>query len=232
MTNRLRREVYHAIQLRLLLSTLVFAQDTTTNQPTPTTLETTTSFANNHKTGSAPFPSSSVVFLPSNSASAGNQTNNLNAPGLVNYYFVFLALIVVVAAVIVFLMIRRRQRLRLRRRYSQNYALTQDLGRPRPGGGWANWTPQRTTGQYWEGRWRGTDTGREEGFNEHGEAPPPYIPKGRPQDAHGGVSEPAVPLQTLSRDGARLRPPPDYSEYRSQHPDVASSSRENARQNS
>ena len=229
MMHRLQEEVYSVLQLCLLLSALVIAQDTTTDQPTPTTRETTTSFANDQRTTSVPFPSSSLPFLPSDSAPAGNQNNNPDATGLVNYYFVFLALIVAVAAVVIFLMIRRRQRVRLRRRYSQNQALTQDLGGPRPGGGWSNWNPQRTTAQYWQGRWRETDTGRQEGLNERGEAPPPYIPKGQSQDAHREDTEPAVPLQTLSRAGAGLRPP-DYSEYRSQHPEGATSSREAERQ--
>ena len=56
---------------------------------------------------------------------------------------------------------------------------------------------------------------REEGLNEQGEAPPPYVPKRRSEDAQrDGVEDgggPAVPLQTLSREDAGFKPP-DYTE--------------------
>jgi hypothetical protein len=55
---------------------------------------------------------------------------------------------------------------------------------------------------------------REEGLNEQGEAPPPYIPKPaeeREQRENSGAGVPAVPLQTISREHAGLKPP-DYSE--------------------
>jgi hypothetical protein len=152
--------------------------------------------------------------VPSDSAPAGNHNNGVNSSGLVNYYFVFLALIVAVAGAVIFLIIRKRRRMVLRRRYSQNVALSRDLGGPRHGGGWTNWNPERTRRRYWQGRWRSAETSREEGLNEHGEAPPPYVPKRRSQEAERqerGENEPAVPLQTLSRDGAGLKPP-DYSE--------------------
>jgi hypothetical protein len=53
----------------------------------------------------------------------------------------------------------------------------------------------------------------EEGLNEHGEAPPPYIPKtqmeGLPAD--GQANGPAIPMQTLRREDVGLAKPPDYS---------------------
>jgi hypothetical protein len=50
---------------------------------------------------------------------------------------------------------------------------------------------------------------REEGLNEHGEAPPPYEPKnevtvGAVQTPGSGV---AVPLRAFTRDGGDLAPP-------------------------
>ena len=73
--------------------------------------------------------------------------------------------------------------------------------------------PARARRRYWQGRWRSAEVSREEGLNEHGEAPPPYIPK--PDEEHGGDGrhdgEPAVPLQTLSREDAGLKPP-DYEQ--------------------
>lgn len=62
---------------------------------------------------------------------------------------------------------------------------------------------------------------REEGLNENGEAPPPYEPPkseaavvvdertGLPRDSTSGV---AIPMRTLSRDGAGTHQPPDYHE--------------------
>lgn len=61
---------------------------------------------------------------------------------------------------------------------------------------------------------------REEGLNEHGEAPPPYVPKRSGEEARGtgeggqaADGGPAVPMQTLSREEAGLKPP-DYEEAR------------------
>lgn len=230
MALRVRKRVSFPFQLYLLLlSTSALAEEptSTTEKPTQTTIEPTQSYQNNqHISSGTPF--GSRLPNPSDSAPSGNHNKDSNASGLVNYYFVFLALIIAIAGVIVFLIIRRRRRLVYRRRYSQNMALSRDLGGPREGGGWSDWQPERTGGRYWQGRWQGADTSREEGLNEHGEAPPPYIPKRDPQEAHREVTEPAVPLQTLSRDGAGLKPP-DYSEYRSQDTDGASSSRDTER---
>jgi len=82
------------------------------------------------------------------------------------------------------------------------------------------------------GSWRGGAGGglsrREEGLNEHGEAPPPYQPQtdattagnvdaegsealqpGTAQDAVTGLT---IPLRTLSRDGRATLKPPKYQE--------------------
>jgi len=58
---------------------------------------------------------------------------------------------------------------------------------------------------YWHRRGRSQeDVGREEGLNELGEAPPAYAPK---RDEELQQNGPAVPLQTLSREDAGLKPP-------------------------
>ena len=214
----LRSTIYICLLLRL--STIVLAQDTTTsttNQHTATTMATSappsTPTPKNHP--SLPLLSSSALPSSSDNAPMGNHNNGANSTGLVNYYFVFLALIIAVVGGVVYLFIRKRHRAKLRTRYSQQEALTRDLGGARPGGGWSNWHPERSRGRYWQGRWRSAEASREEGLNEAGEAPPPYVPKRRSEEAQREVTEPAVPLQTLSRDGAGLKPP-DYSEYRSQ----------------
>jgi hypothetical protein len=210
------------ISLLLRLSNIVLGQDTTsaTNQQTPTTMATSTPPSTPTPKNQPSFPLLSSSALPSTSDSAPSSNNNhsMNSTGLVNYYFVFLALIVAVVGGVVYLFIRKRHRAMLRTRYSQQEALTRDLGGARPGGGWSNWHPERTRGRYWQGRWRSAEASREEGLNEQGEAPPPYVPKRRSEEVQREVTEPAVPLQTLSRDGAGLKPP-DYSEYYLQNPD-------------
>ncbi|KAK4626437.1 hypothetical protein CLAFUW4_04636 [Fulvia fulva] len=118
--------------------------------------------------------------------------------GLVNYYFVFLALVVCIAGVAAYLMYKRKQKYGAFLRNSRGSALERDVGS----------YDARARRRYWQGRWRSTDYSREEGLNEHGEAPPPYMPKTREEEAnpHGLT----VPMQTLSRDEAGLNKPPDY----------------------
>ena len=171
-------------------------------------------------------PSSTSDPRPSGSdnAMSGNNNNGLNSKGLVNYYFVFVALVLCVVALSVFLVYRRRTRAVRRLRMSREQALERDLGRGGDGR-WANWNPERR--RYWQGRWRSAELSREEGLNEHGEAPPAYVPKrtsGEGQhDGEGHDGGPAVPLQTLSREDASLKPP-DYTETYAQ--EVASRTRQ------
>ncbi|GIZ42195.1 hypothetical protein CKM354_000547300 [Cercospora kikuchii] len=130
---------------------------------------------------------------------------------LVNYYFVFLALIVILVGIGAFFVYRRKRKIALLYQNGQAGALQQDVGA---------WDPSRARRRYWQGRWRSTDvTDREEGLNEHGEAPPPYMPKetrdeeqGLPMRNHNDNNNLAVPLQTLSREQAGLKPPEyDYA---------------------
>lgn len=82
------------------------------------------------------------------------------------------------------------------------------------------------------GSWRGGAGGglsrREEGLNEHGEAPPPYQPLAdattagntdaegsealRPGTAQDAVTGLTIPLRTLSRDGRATLKPPGYQD--------------------
>lgn len=124
--------------------------------------------------------------------------------GLVNYYFVFLALIVCFAGLAAFFMYKRKKKYGMIIRQSREGALQRDLN---------TWDPIRARRRYWQGRWRSTDYSQEEGLNEFGEAPPPYVPKASEGETglHDGANDPAVPLQTLSREQAGLKPP-DYTE--------------------
>ncbi len=146
----------------------------------------------------------------------GNTNNGTNQSGLVQYYFVFLALLLVCVGLAVFFVFRRRVQQRSRRRAggSRETALQRDLSGP---GGWYGGLPRNPAGQRrgWQGRWRSAELSWEEGLDEHGEAPPPYLPKRHSQEQQrnddAGGNGPAIPLGTLSRDDVGLKPP-DYHE--------------------
>ncbi|KAF2169969.1 hypothetical protein M409DRAFT_19584 [Zasmidium cellare ATCC 36951] len=149
--------------------------------------------------------SSTTDGMPTHSDQAhdGDQGKS-DTVSLVNYYFVFLALVVCFAALAAYFMYKRKKKYGMIIRQSREGALQRDLN---------TWDPIRARRRYWQGRWRSADHSREEGLNEFGEAPPPYVPKsseGEPgqQNVTNG---PAVPLQTLSREQAGLKPP-DYTE--------------------
>lgn len=138
--------------------------------------------------------------------------NDMGVPGsITSYYFVFLMLSLCVIGLVLFLNFRRRRKRRLQMLYGRPDAFHPD--------------PAASRGRrYWQGRWGSANVSREEGLNEHGEAPPPYVPKRSSQEVHreggeGGQSGPAVPLQTLSRDHAGLKPP-DYEEVRGDGEDI------------
>ncbi|KAK3115642.1 hypothetical protein LTR53_004795 [Teratosphaeriaceae sp. CCFEE 6253] len=129
------------------------------------------------------------------------ETNNGypdNNGGLVNYYFVFIALVAGVAFMSGVLLYRRRKRAIIAARMGHQNALSRDF---------TTWRGTDGHRGYWYGRGRSQEhLGRDEGLNELGEAPPAYAPaKERGEEEPG----PAVPLQTLSRDDAGLKPP-DY----------------------
>lgn len=150
---------------------------------------------------------SSASSAPSNTNDNSTDDRNTDTGGLVHYYFVFLALIVILAFLGSYLIYRRKRKAAstaIIYHHGQHGALQQDFG---------VWDPSRARRRYWQGRWRSTEeTHRDEGLNENGEAPPPYMPKGQqPEDVEAGHGvaggAPAVPLQTLSRDQAGLKPP-------------------------
>lgn len=127
-----------------------------------------------------------------------------------NYYFLFLAVFGVLIAVLLWWLHRRRKRRKEQMRLSGQHALARDLD------GWIN------TRRWFHGTWRHNQTAafvrREEGLNEHGEAPPPYQAKsdvtvahtaGAPHDSISGLS---IPLRTLSRDDIENIRPPEYRE--------------------
>jgi hypothetical protein len=139
-----------------------------------------------------------------------------------NYYFLFLAAFGVLLVVGLWMMHKRREKKKEQRRRSGHNALARDLD------GWVN------TRRWMHGAWRPAAgfVRREEGLNEHGEAPPPYQPKsadtvvvqghdGTAQDSTNGLT---IPLRTLSRTDVERSRLPGYEEASgtpSMRPDTA-----------
>jgi hypothetical protein len=129
------------------------------------------------------------------------------------YYFVFFALLICIAVLCVyFVWKKRRNALRVfPNSHGQGY--NRDV---------REWDTARHRRRYWNANNRNELASREEGLNENGEAPPPYMPKDEEETGNAGPQvngqrthgentpvpgEPAIPMQTLSRDHAGLKPP-------------------------
>ena len=131
--------------------------------------------------------------------------------GILNYYFLLLAFIVILLGILYLTYARRqRQRLALRRQNGQR-ALARDLERWGGGGPWGPSRlpriPRNTSGVR-----RPQPPRREEGLNENGEAPPPYIPK-EPERAYVGSQRGGLGNDIPLRDmGSMDHKPPDYDE--------------------
>ncbi|KAI4211436.1 MAG: hypothetical protein LQ351_005738 [Letrouitia transgressa] len=156
--------------------------------------ETTQSTVSNHL--STPSPSSS---------STAHRHQDDEDRGILNYYFLLLAFFIIILG-IAYLFYVRRQRLKLAQsRLNGQNALARDL--ERWGGG--PWGPPR----FRFPRQTARHPRREEGLNERGEAPPPYIPK-EPEQAlfsesgHHGNPQ-AIPLRDMVGEQQK---PPDYEE--------------------
>ncbi|KAL5399416.1 hypothetical protein PMIN06_001409 [Paraphaeosphaeria minitans] len=168
-----------------------------------------------------------ISFIVSNTTasatSASTPISNDILPGATNtrdpkesalrYYWLILAIFGVVVALFLWWINRRRIKRKERMRLSGRNALARDME------GWVN------TRRWYHGAWRPNETraftGREEGLNEHGEAPPPYRPKSDvtvTQDPATGLS---LPLRTLSRQQVDAGRPPEYHETLNRHSDDA-----------
>ncbi|KAF2003663.1 hypothetical protein P154DRAFT_394634, partial [Amniculicola lignicola CBS 123094] len=106
----------------------------------------------------------------SDSPSDQNDTAQHRNEYAFNYYFLFLVMVGVAIAIGLWWIERRRRRQKESMRLSGQQALARDLD------GWVD------TRRWMHGRWRqnlpAAMMRREEGLDEHGEAPPPYEPKG------------------------------------------------------
>ncbi|MCJ1482166.1 hypothetical protein MMC06_002328 [Schaereria dolodes] len=122
--------------------------------------------------------------------------------GIVKYYFLLLGLLIVLIVAVYWMLVRRRRRKIAQSRNGRHSALARDLE------GWPG-------GRRWaQGRWRtaiGGEPRPEEGLNERGEAPPPYVPTEHESRSIGRTlmrdMDHSIPLQNLSIDEAK---PPDY----------------------
>lgn len=125
------------------------------------------------------------------------------------YYWLILAIFGIAVALFLWYINRRRIKRKEQMRLSGQNALARDME------GWTN------TRRWYYGAWRPNQTRAlvrgEEGLNEHGEAPPPYRPKGDVTVAHAPATSLSIPLRTLSRDQGMAVRPPEYHETVNSH---------------
>lgn len=132
-------------------------------------------------------------------SSNGNGDGGHN-DGVLNYYFLLLAVFVIILVLGYWIIARRRRTKNARSQIRQQDALAMDLERW-PGGG-RRWGAARWRFHNVGGEMRG-----EEGLDERGEAPPPYLAKPDPVHRGGGESVDLGDLRTVEGK------PPGY-EYR------------------
>ncbi|QIW94710.1 hypothetical protein AMS68_000228 [Peltaster fructicola] len=173
-----------------LASSVTTTAQSTTSQSFPTTRDNLPAWPSAVPTGS-PDPSAS-----------SDASSSQNA-GPVSYYFVFFALVFCIVAFAI-LMYWRRRRMLMRRGSRPHLLATREAAAP----------TQRVPRHL--GPVGSLELSQEEGLNEHGEAPPPYVSKAYEepgQEHNNDVEHPdsavtsAIPLQTLSRHVDALQPP-------------------------
>lgn len=143
----------------------------------------------------------------------GSEDDTGGSRNMSTYYFVFFALLACIAILCVYFVWRRRRNSLTVRPNSRGQPYHRDV---------RECHTARNRRHYWNTNHRNEPPSREEGLNEDGEAPPPYMPKDdeetgntgaqtNGQHAQGGSrpvpGEPSIPMQALSRDQAGLKPP-------------------------
>jgi len=198
-----------------LASTLATVSTTTTQESVSSTdpLLMSTAYASTPSVNSTT-SSTSTSAKPTDSppelfpGATNTSPQHVHTDGVFNYYFLFLALFGVLTAVFLWWIHKRRKRRKEQMRLSGHDALARDMA------GWIN------TRRWFHGTRRHNQTGafvrREEGLNEHGEAPPPYQPKSEVTainaagEARGSRIGVTIPLRTLPRDTVEQSRPPQY----------------------
>ena len=169
--------------------------ETASTRPTPTY-----SYPSDHHASLTPVP---VPTFYGGSNSDGNDVviGGERDHGVLNYYFLLLAVLVILILVIWFAIHRRRRKRALHFHHSRQAALAQDVQ------GWGG------RSRFGPGRWRNPGTADprpEDGLDDRGEAPPPYMPK-EPEAAHtareGEGGRQSIELRDLSREEMK---PPEY----------------------
>jgi hypothetical protein len=179
-----------------------------TQSPTPTTLVARVTTIDGLPNETSPY----YPFDPAEEDQDLSDTQTSDTKAF-NYYFLMLAILVALVALLLWLIHRRRKRQRALLRQGGQQALARDLE------GWRN------TQRLMHGRYRADGAvlvHRDEGLDEHGEAPPPYQPK-----TEGTAADVTIPLRSLARNEVERSHPPQYDESPQTHssPDVRQETR-------
>ncbi|KAH7093343.1 hypothetical protein FB567DRAFT_173053 [Paraphoma chrysanthemicola] len=137
-------------------------------------------------------------------AATPSSSEHIRDESVFNYYFLFLITFAVLIAALLWWLHKQRKRRKEQMRLSGHNALSRDL---------EGWVGAR---RFMHGRYRGNQAAfrrREEGLDEHGEAPPPYQSKNEVSVSHDPTpaaptsNDPIVPLRVLTREGVGGAPP-------------------------
>lgn len=141
---------------------------------------------------------------PPQTSATGYADTSYTPNSLGNYYFLLIGVFVIVLLAVYFVILRRRKVRRLQRRESSGEAVPASSGSRWPG----------------QGRWRivPLQPRIEEGLDERGEAPPPYMPGQAPPAAHIEGQPPASGQAIALQDYPSK--PPDYDELTSSQEDL------------
>ncbi|KAL8858991.1 MAG: hypothetical protein Q9178_004472 [Gyalolechia marmorata] len=177
--------------------------------PDPTPINAFSTFETDPE-APTPFPND---VSPTATASPQNAAEDRHNNGVLNYYFLLLAFVIILLGILYLVIARRKRQKLAQRRQNGQRALARDLERWGGGGPWG-------PGRFRMPRSSGTrQPRREEGLDESGEAPPPYVPK-EPEPAYtraqGGSPGPGnIQLHDMN---AMDHKPPDYDEGPSSPP--------------
>ena len=140
-------------------------------------------------------PSSAALSaIPSATDGAGYNPEDDGDKGILNYYFLLLAVFIIIIIIAYWSIARRRRNRLIRLRDNQQSALARDV---------ETWPGRRRgVGARWINA--GADATVEEGLDERGEAPPPYLKE--PEPAHLDARE-GVELHNMPAQEGK---PPDY----------------------
>ena len=138
--------------------------------------------------------STALSAIPSATDDAAYNPEGDGDKGILNYYFLLLAVFIIIIIIAYWSIARRRRNRLIRLRDNQQSALARDV---------ETW-PGRRRGVGAQWRNVGVDPTVEEGLDERGEAPPPYLKE--PEPAHLDTRE-GVELHNMPPQEGK---PPDY----------------------